>query len=83
MQSFVLTEDSAGTVWAETKCHRCGDVHKYAPADVFAQFLVCKGCNQPMQMSGELACVDPNQDGGVRLWNVRDAVDLSDRSTIR
>ena len=76
MQSFVLTEDSAGTVWAKTKCLVCGEVHQYAPADFFAESVRCKGCNQPTELSGEVLAIE-RRDGGVRLWNVRDALDRS------
>ena len=53
MQSFVLGEDNGRTVWATTQCLVCGEVHKYAPADFFAESVTCKGCNQPTELSGE------------------------------
>jgi hypothetical protein len=67
MQSFVLSEDSAGTVWATTQCQVCGEVHKYAPADFFAEFVTCKGCNQPTELSGEVVAMELSNEGGVRL----------------
>jgi hypothetical protein len=73
MQSVVIGKNDAGNLWAKTKCMLCGEVCKYAPADVFADFVTCKACNRPMQMSGEIVSIDPDEEDGMRLWNVRDA----------
>jgi DNA-directed RNA polymerase subunit M/transcription elongation factor TFIIS len=62
-----LHVDGKGNIWLMARCRKCGNVHKYAAADVSQQPVKCKSCGAEMQLKGAIMeGGDSDSDADVR-----------------
>jgi len=49
-----LHVDGNGNIWLMARCRKCGNVHKYAAAEVSNRPVPCKSCGAEMQLKGAI-----------------------------